>query len=71
MAAGKIKQKSHKGIKKRVRVTARGKVVHRRANTSHLMSGKSAKRLRRLRKPAVLDQVAADRMIEALGKHGA
>jgi len=42
------KQKSHKGLKKRVKLTASGKVKHKRACGGHLMSGKSAKRRRRI-----------------------
>ena len=30
------KQKTHKGVKKRFRLTAKGKVKHRQAGTSHL-----------------------------------
>jgi len=44
------KMKTNKCIKKRIRVTAKGKVIHRRAGTSHLMSGMSSKRKRKLRK---------------------
>ena len=43
------KQKTHKGLAKRVKITATGKVVHKRANAGHLMSGKPAKRRRRFR----------------------
>ncbi|MGB9625769.1 MAG: large ribosomal subunit protein bL35, partial [Phycisphaerae bacterium] len=35
------KQKTHKGLAKRVKVTARGKVVRRHTFRGHLMSGKS------------------------------
>jgi ribosomal protein L35 len=45
--------------------------VYHRSNSAHLLSGKSGKRLRRLRKPGVLAQVFADRLVIALGKHGA
>lgn len=48
------KMKSHKGLKKRIKVTANGKVVYKRPNAGHLMSGKSGSRVRRLRKLAVL-----------------
>ena len=44
------KLKTHKGIRKRMRVTRRGKVVRSKANTGHLMSGKSGQRRRRLRR---------------------
>ncbi len=46
------KQKAHKGLAKRVKVTARGKLKHRRAGASHLMSVKNAKRRRAIRRPA-------------------
>ena len=42
------KQKTHKGLKKRVKVTATGKVKRKRAGAGHLMSSKNAKRRRRL-----------------------
>lgn len=44
------KQKTHKGLKQRVKVTARKKVLHKPSFSGHLMSGKSGKRCRRLRK---------------------
>jgi large subunit ribosomal protein L35 len=43
------KQKTHKGVKKRFRVTAKGKVKHRQAGTSHLAARKTHKRKRLLR----------------------
>jgi len=43
------KQKTHKGTKKRFRVTATGKVKHRSAGTSHLASRMTQKRTRQLR----------------------
>ncbi len=48
------KMKTHKGVAKRVRITARGKIKYKKANTGHLMSGKSGSRRRRLGKRAVL-----------------
>ncbi len=44
------KNKPHKGLLKRVRVTKTGMVKHKSANSKHLKSGKSPNRLRRLRK---------------------
>jgi large subunit ribosomal protein L35 len=44
------KLKTHKGMKKRFKVSATGKVSHKRCGSSHLMSHKSGKRVRRLRK---------------------
>lgn len=43
------KNKPHKGLLKRIRVTKTGKVRHRSAFHSHLSSHKSGKRLRQLR----------------------
>ena len=42
------KQKSHKGLSKRVKITATGKVRRKRTGGGHLMSGKNAKRRRRV-----------------------
>ncbi len=48
------KQKTHKGTKKRFRITGRGKLKHRQAGTSHLQSRMSKKRKRQLRGTDVL-----------------
>ncbi len=60
------KQKTHKGSKKRFRVTARGKVKHRRAGTSHLNSRLTKKRRRNLRGTGVLDAMDAKRVVIAI-----
>lgn len=63
------KQKTHKGIKKRVRVTAKGKVKRsRKAFTGHLMSSRNAKRRRRLRMGGVLPKVETKNVLRALGE---
>jgi large subunit ribosomal protein L35 len=43
------KMKSSKALKKRVKITARGKVKARKGGHSHLLSNKRQKHLRRLR----------------------
>jgi large subunit ribosomal protein L35 len=43
------KQKTHKGTKKRFRLTASGKAKHRSSGTSHLAGRMSQKRKRNLR----------------------
>ncbi len=53
------KQKTHKGTKKRFRLTAKGKIKHRPAGTSHLAARKSQKRIRKLRGTEVLSEVNA------------
>lgn len=44
------KMKSNRGAKKRFRVTASGKIKHRRNYKSHILTKKSTKRKRKLRK---------------------
>jgi len=63
------KQKTHKGTKKRFRLTATGKVKHRQAGTSHLAARMSQKRKRNLRGTGVVDGVEADRIKKALGNY--
>lgn len=48
------KQKTHKGMKKRFKLTASGKVKHRKAFRGHKLSHKNAKRRRRLRGDGVV-----------------
>jgi len=62
------KQKTHKGLKKRVRVTASGKIKRGRSGAGHLMSGKNAKRRRRLSSSAVMDGNAAKAAKARLGE---
>jgi large subunit ribosomal protein L35 len=64
------KLKTHKGIKKRFKVSATGKVSHKRCGSSHLMSHKSGKQVRRLRKKSILTISAeAHRLRRALHKN--
>ena len=60
------KMKTHKGLKNRVKVTAKGKVKHKRATANHLMSGKSGNRCRALRKPGMVKGAFRKRIITAL-----
>ncbi len=60
------KQKTHKGTKKRFRLTAKGKVKHRQAGTSHLASRMSHKRKRNLRGTACVQEMEAKKIREAL-----
>ena len=48
------KPKAHKGLTKRVKVTAHGKIKHHRAGASHLMSVKNAKRRRAINRTATV-----------------
>ena len=53
------KQKTHKGMKKRYKLTATGKVKHRKRGRGHLLSSKTSKRKRQLRKDAIVGGVRA------------
>lgn len=55
------KMKTHKGVKRRFRTSASGKVLSRQAGTSHLQTRTSAKRKRQLRGTAVLAEAFAKR----------
>ncbi|MEM1185557.1 MAG: 50S ribosomal protein L35 [Planctomycetota bacterium] len=59
------KNKPHKGLLKRVRITKSGKVRHRSGYHKHLSSHKSAKRLRQLRHDTLVADGEAKRF-EAL-----
>jgi large subunit ribosomal protein L35 len=48
------KLKTHKGMKKRFKVSATGKVSHKRCGSSHLNSHKSGSKIRKLRKKSFL-----------------
>ncbi len=60
------KQKTHKGLKKRVKVTASGKVKRGRAGGGHLLSVKSAKRRRKVRSPGFVRTAIASTIKEKL-----
>lgn len=63
------KQKTHKATKKRFRITATGKLMHRQAGTSHLATGMSKKRRRNLRGTTACAPMEAKRLKVALGKY--
>lgn len=60
------KLKTHKATKKRFRVTAKGKVKHRGAGTSHLATRVSKKRRRNLRGTRVLAEASTRAVIDCL-----
>ncbi len=60
------KQKTHKGTKKRFRLTAKGKAKHRRAGTSHLAARMEHKRKRNLRGTGVTNSTNSKMIREAL-----
>jgi large subunit ribosomal protein L35 len=49
-----MKMKTHKGAKKRFKITGSGKVKRMRAFKSHILTKKDAKRKRRLRQASLV-----------------
>ncbi len=62
------KMKTHKGLKKRITVGKKGAVKRSQAFASHLMSGKSGKRRRHLRRVARVVGPEAKKMRLLLGR---
>ena len=62
------KQKTHKGLTKRVKVTAAGKVKYKRACGGHLMSTKNAKRRRRIAGSSTMTNVMGKKARIMLGE---
>lgn len=60
------KQKTHKGAAKRFKVTGGGKVVRHHAGHSHILTKKSTKRKRNLRKAALVSPAFASAIKEML-----
>jgi len=48
------KLKTHRGAKKRLKVTGSGKILRMKANASHILTKKSRKRKRNLKQPTVV-----------------
>jgi len=61
------KQKTHKGLLKRVKVTGTGKVKRKRCNGGHLLSGKSAERRRRIKNATLVKGAQAAKIRTLLG----
>ena len=60
------KMKSHRGAAKRFKKTGTGKIVRARSNKQHILTKKSAKRKRKLRKSAIVENVDAKRLEQML-----
>ena len=63
------KVKSHKGLLKRVKITGKGKVKHKRSGTSHLMSGMNGKKVRTLRGDHTCHKSIARKFGKVLGRN--
>jgi large subunit ribosomal protein L35 len=60
------KTKPHKGLRKRVRVTATGKVIRKSSHGKKKMSGKSGRRKQRLRRDKPILGQLAEHCLRAL-----
>jgi len=61
------KMKTHKGSKKRFKITASGKLKRHQSGKRHLNSPKSGKRKRHLREPVIDGGKLARKYIAAMG----
>ena len=63
-----MKQKTHSGTKKRIKVTGSGKLRREMANRRHLLEGKPSTRTRRLKGTTNVDKADTKRMKRLLGQ---
>jgi large subunit ribosomal protein L35 len=61
-----MKMKTHKGAKKRFKVTGSGKVKRMRAFKSHILTKKDAKRKRRLRQASLVSTTGEVKHVKRL-----
>jgi large subunit ribosomal protein L35 len=61
-----MKMKTHKGAKKRFKITGSGKVKRMRAFKSHILTKKDAKRKRRLRKASLVSTTGEVKHVKRL-----
>jgi large subunit ribosomal protein L35 len=62
------KMKSHSGMGKRVRVTARGKIMSEQSGKRHLLEGKPSTRTRRLSGMVQVSKADVKRIKKLLGR---
>ena len=60
------KIKTHSGAKKRFKLSKNGKPIRAHANKSHILTKKSTKRKRNLRKPIVTDSTCVKNIRKTL-----
>lgn len=63
------KFKPHKGLLKRIKITARGKIKFKHAASGHLRSGKPGSQLRKLRKPKIAKKGNIPQLEKMLQRH--
>ncbi|MGM0441553.1 MAG: 50S ribosomal protein L35 [Elusimicrobiota bacterium] len=62
------KNKTHSGVKKRVKITASGKVKYYRSGGAHIKSKKSSKKKRDIRRPRMVHKSKKSKIKRLLGK---
>ncbi|MBU0571198.1 MAG: 50S ribosomal protein L35 [Candidatus Omnitrophica bacterium] len=60
------KMKTHKGAKKRVSFTKSGKIKRTKSNKSHILTKKTTKRKRNLRRSALVDKTFENKISKIL-----
>lgn len=60
------KSKPHRGTKKRIKITGTGKMLRRKAMSSHLLTKKTSKRKRKFRKDGPVSAADQGRMRDLL-----
>lgn len=60
------KMKTHRGAAKRFKVTGSGKIKRGHAGKSHILTKKSSKRKRNLRRPGLIATRGEEKMIKRL-----
>ena len=60
--------KTHRGAAKRMKLTGSGKIKRNKAYKSHILTKKTAKRKRGLRKATILTSADNKRMLRSLAK---
>jgi large subunit ribosomal protein L35 len=62
------KMKTHRGAKKRFKVTGSGKLRRRQVNMNHILEKKPSHRTRRLKREAEVAKADTDRVKRLLGR---
>lgn len=62
------KNKTHSGAKKRIKVTANGKLKYYRSGGAHILSKKSSKKKRKIRKSTTVHKSKKSKIKRLLGK---
>jgi len=60
------KAKTNRGAAKRFKLTSSGKIKRRKSYASHILTKKSTKRKRNLRKPSLVAQVDRKKVIQMI-----